>query len=182
MEIACYVSLSQDLPVKWLYWGIVKGITEPIVLILFSAIFHTGLCDILSDLLVSLILSFRKSCREVWGCAWCSAGIGSQLYTLFSWSIHNVVTSTYVKHQLWWAGSSTVQHVCSWYTWDVPDSLHMDYTANTYIFKTWSFDKDIWHPGSWQIKSGIQRSSRKNNSRLKKGSVHMIALWLHLPK
>lgn len=92
MEIACYVSLSQDLPVAWLYWDIVKGITEPIVLILFSAIFHTGLCDILSDLLVSLILSFRKSCREVWGCAWCSAGIGSQLYMLFSWSTHNVVT------------------------------------------------------------------------------------------
>lgn len=51
---------------KWLHRGIVKGIAEPTVLILFSATFRAGIHDTFSDLWVSLIL---------WGHARCSAGI-----------------------------------------------------------------------------------------------------------
>lgn len=93
------------------------GIIETIVLILFF--FHTDTCEVLSDLLVPFTFSVRKSCKEIWGSAWCSAYIGSQLYVLFILCSTGLYTFsrniTCDRCQLCIVGSSTVQHVCIWY-------------------------------------------------------------------
>lgn len=52
-----------------------------------------------------------------------------------------VLTSTHVKHISF---AEKIAHVCNPYIWDVPDSLHMDYTVNIYILKMQSFDTRIY--------------------------------------